>query len=567
MKKAIGQFLAFYNSSIASLEGENSIVDWEKSQVILDERISRKKNSGHFPLSSVKHLLAQNPKSFAGTNKFSGNCYFRSLAGAQEVFVKPELKNILKSFKADNLLIESNDKIQDLSHHLCHAYSCLVQYPFEESIIIVADGVGSKLSEHPAMYSLEDNRNQKFEKEPREAFSVFHQKGKKLECIYKEWEVTYHTEVLGKELTTGTSLGNVYAAGAHVVFGNWLHSGKLMGLSIYGEADEEKLKLSSKSFLEDYILIQNFKWLPKSEFDSLSEKAFKARADFAATVQAFHNKRLLEKVELVKKKRPQIKNLAFAGGCALNCLSNDALWQQNHFERVFIPSAPDDTGISLGAAFVTFMDESSNFQTTPIERIRADLGSVSNDIDSEVDPVQWAKVAIELLTETKILPVAIGRGELGPRALGFRSILADPLEPGIVKTLNDTVKFRESFRPYGIMILQEEVSKYFKVASSYHSPFMSFAPEVSSFGREVLKEVLPPNSRIRIQTVTYSVPHIYELLKLFQEKTAHPILINTSLNIMGEPICDSKQDVMRFLAQSDLPVGLLGLDVVRRKNL
>jgi carbamoyltransferase len=158
---------------------------------------------------------------------------------------------------------------------------------------------------------------------------------------------------------------------------------------------------------------------------------------------------------------------------------------------------------------------------------------------------------VDILQEEGLLAVFRGRSEIGKRALGNRSILAHPTRPGIKDYLNSHIKFREKFRPYGIIILEQEVENYFQDSSL--SPFMSHAPKVRSDKLDVFREIMHPNQRIRIQTINqFQYPALHQLLRAFHDHSGIPFLINTSLNIMGQPILETLKDLRSFQQKSPI---------------
>lgn len=574
-----GVFLGTHNSTIVKMNLEEQASGLQ-IEMIPAERINRKKYSGGFPLASLKYILSE----YADKLRFEsigGNCYYSTYEEMETRLLTPGLKSLINSTRLNQFLQGHNKNFKDYSHHLCHAFSYLFQFPFRESLIIVADGVGNKKSEHPSIGAIKEVLPSCSDTEPRESFSVYHQKGDRIECIYKEYEVTYSKDYKGRTVATGASLGNIYAAGAYVVFGSWLMSGKLMGLSIYGTPDVavcEKYKLKPLKFLEDYIWQKEFSWLDKESFDQLTDCDFQARANFAATIQYYHTQRIIGMIKAASDKKPEVKNIALAGGCALNCLTNHDIFEQLSFTEVYVSSTPDDTGIALGAAFLNVFETDPKVILKKPFEIRGNFGPLRNNHAGEFKPrprsgfevsslssENFAEAVVEKIKESRCTLISFGRSESGPRALGFRSILANPFSANIVDHLNNKVKFREQFRPYGLILLQSEVTEYFEVPPSYSSPFMSFAPKVRKKYYKLLSEVMTPNSRIRIQTVSDATPHLLEVLLAAKKILGHAILINTSLNTMGQPICETEDDFFEAMSNMSVEFGYIGYNAVAKK--
>lgn len=574
-----GVFLGTHNSTVVIMTLEERTRELQV-EMIPAERINRKKFSGGFPLASIKYILSEYADNLH-LERVGGNCYYSTYEEMETRLLTPVLKNLMNSTRLNKFLRGHNKNFRDYSHHLCHAFSYLFQFPFRESLIVVADGVGNKKSEHPSIGAIMEVLPSCSDTEPRESFSVYHQKGDHVECIYKEYEVTYSKNYKGKIVATGASLGNIYAAGAYVVFGSWLMSGKLMGLSIYGKPDLaicEKYKLEPLKFLEEYIWQKEFSWLDKGSFDQLPECDFQARANFAATIQHYHTQRIIGMIKAVSDKKPEVKNIALAGGCALNCLTNHDIFDQLSFKEAYVSSTPDDTGIALGAAFLNLFEANPKVIVKNPFEIRGNFGPLRNNHAGEYRPrprigfevsslstKNFAEAVVEKIKENRCALISFGRSESGPRALGFRSILANPFSANIVDHLNNKVKFREQFRPYGLILLQSEVSEYFEVPTSYSSPFMSFAPKARKKYYKLLSEVMTPNSRIRIQTVSIAVPHLFDVLLAAKKELGHAILINTSLNTMGQPICETEDDFFKAMSDMSVVYGFIGYNAVVKK--
>jgi carbamoyltransferase len=247
-----------------------------------------------------------------------------------------------------------------------------------------------------------------------------------------------------------------------------------------------------------------------------------ARFDIAAAVQRNYSTRLIEFM-LHAKDLTGKKKLVFMGGCALNCSANTRLWEM--FDDVWIMPNPGDAGSSLGAAAALYGSH-LNWQ-----------GPYLGHNISDEYPVD--KILNKLLSD-KIAPVASGRAEYGPRALGNRSILADPRDPDI-KTLVNKIKQREEFRPFAPVVLEEDASEWFDM--SYSSPYMQFTPRCLK--PDIVPAVVHKDGTSRVQTVNSKQhPGLYSLLLKWKAVTGIPILLNTSLNIKGQPMLNDMDDVI-----------------------
>jgi carbamoyltransferase len=246
--------------------------------------------------------------------------------------------------------------------------------------------------------------------------------------------------------------------------------------------------------------------------------------DIAAAVQKVYELRLIEFMRFARAKT-QKDNLVFMGGCALNSSANTLLWKM--FNDVWIMPNPGDAGSSLGAAAALYG-----------KHINWKHPYLGHDLGGEY-PVNQI---FEQLVHNKIAVVASGRAEYGPRALGNRSILADPRDPNIKDKVN-LIKQRELFRPFAPVVLAEEAHKWFDM--SYESPYMQYTPKC--LRPDLVPSVVHADGTSRVQTVTKEQhPGLYQLLKKFYFTTDVPILLNTSLNIKGQPLLNDLNDIIAW---------------------
>jgi len=246
--------------------------------------------------------------------------------------------------------------------------------------------------------------------------------------------------------------------------------------------------------------------------------------NIAAAVQAVYEKRLIEFMNFAKKKTGK-KNLVFMGGCALNCSANTKLLDL--YNQVWIMPNPGDAGSSLGAAAAVF------------EKHLSWNGPYLGENIGEEYPVD--SVFAELV-EKKIAAIANGRAEYGPRALGNRSILADPRDP-LCKDLVNTVKEREMFRPFAPVVMEEHASEWFEIDRP--SPYMQYAVKCKK--PELIPSVVHKDGTSRVQTVNKEQhPSLYELLKKWKKYSGVPVLLNTSLNIKGQPLLNDLDDIKNW---------------------
>ncbi|WP_084960206.1 carbamoyltransferase [Thermoactinospora rubra] len=252
--------------------------------------------------------------------------------------------------------------------------------------------------------------------------------------------------------------------------------------------------------------------------------------------------------------------LCVGGGVATNCVSIGRIIQAGIFDEVFVPPAPGDAGTAIGAAIAAHRAESAVTGVAGAcylgPRFSAfDLSAWPELVERRIDGDVPEFLAGEL-AKGRIVGLFQGRVEAGPRALGNRSILASPLQDGVVQRLNATVKFREPFRPFAPVVPVERAGEYFTLGQE--APFMSMASPVTELARQHIPAVVHANGTARVQTVAKDAnPFLHAVLEAFARRTGVPVLINTSLNIKGKPICGTPAMALDCLAGSGLDALLL----------
>ena len=294
----------------------------------------------------------------------------------------------------------------------------------------------------------------------------------------------------------------------------------MMGMAAYGNPERYARKVSN------YFLRYNMQKynLHKGIFDWNEKITEQDKFDIAAAVQHVYELRLAEFMKMAKDLTRK-SNLVFMGGCALNSSANTRLW--DIFDNVWIMPNPGDSGSSLGAAAALY-GKHINWETP---YLGYDLGG-----KYPVDKI------IAGLKKDKIVAVATGRAEYGPRALGNRSILADPRDPDIKNKVN-AIKQRELFRPFAPVVMAEHASKWFDM--DFDSPYMQYT--VKCLQPEKIPSVVHQDGTSRVQTVTKEQhPGLWRVLNKFYLETGVPVLLNTSLNIKGQPLLNDKIDVQHW---------------------
>jgi carbamoyltransferase len=293
----------------------------------------------------------------------------------------------------------------------------------------------------------------------------------------------------------------------------------MMGMAAYGDSEKYLKKVNeyfpsiTKQKYNFHKGITDWGWVTEQD-----------KFDIAAAVQRVYQSRLIEFMVMAKKITGK-NDLVFMGGCALNCSANTLLW--DIFDDVWIMPNPGDAGSSLGAAAALY-GKHLNWKSP---YLGYDLGE-KYPIDNILDE----------LINNKIAAVATGRAEFGPRALGNRSILADPRDPNIKDKVNQ-IKKRELFRPFAPMVLEEEADKWFDM--DFDSPYMQYA--VKCLKPELIPSVVHKDGTSRVQTVNKEqYPDLHELLFRWYKISGVPVLLNTSLNIKGQPLINDRIDILEW---------------------
>ncbi|HEX5885573.1 MAG TPA: carbamoyltransferase C-terminal domain-containing protein, partial [Pyrinomonadaceae bacterium] len=369
-------------------------------------------------------------------------------------------------------------------------------------------------------------------------------------------------EILRKVIGHWCGIGAVYGHASKLIFGDYLDAGKTMGLAPYG------CPYRNRMFFEDAGTneLRAFTRLSSPERAALEARIEKWRrhttssnyksellTDFTASLQLETEEALLTHARWIHE-RTGLTRLCFSGGVALNCVANTRLAEETGFEEIFVPPCPGDDGISVGCALY---GASINGGVEPVSH-PAYLGH-----DYFHDPEAMEALGLERCFQERDLFDSVAReiangavvawyeagAELGPRALGHRSFLADPRRAPVRERLNAEVKNRESFRPFAPVVLAEAVSDYF--VESNPSYFMSFVAQVRDGKREVIPAVTHVDGSARYQVLReQDNPTLYKLIVAFARQTGIPMLLNTSFNRAGEPLVETPIEAARCVINS-----------------
>ncbi len=559
----------YYHDSAAALLKDGHVI-----AAVEEERFSRKKFDDEFPKMAIEWCLKEAgikpnqidsvafyDKSVLKFERLLDNYIAVAPRGLHSFFdiipkwlhkrlwVKNEIKKSLKGFKGDIIFPE---------HHMSHAAHAFYTSPFEESAILTIDGVG-------------------------------------------EWSTTSlgyaknNSVILTNDIRWPHSLGLFYSAFTYFL-GFKVNEGeyKLMGLSSYGTPKYYDLILDNIIDLKDdgsihlnmkYFAFTYDKVMTNKKFSELfgispktkDEKTLQIHFDIGASAQKVLEDVILKMVNHVYEKT-KMKNLCIGGGVALNGVANYKILKESLFDNIHIPPSPGDAGSAVGAAqylYYIYHKNSKNISKDNVDLINENVYVGPSFSDTEItqfldsknipyesfDRESLLKKTAQLIADGKIVGWYQGKMEWGPRALGNRSILADPRREDMKDILNAKIKHRESFRPFAPSILEEYASDYFDI--DIPSPYMLMVAPVKK--PEQIPAVTHVDGTGRLQTVSKkSNPLYYDLINEFYKITKVPVIINTSMNVMGEPIVNTPEQAYQMIVKTDMDCIVMGNNLVRK---
>lgn len=474
-------------------------------------------------------------------------------------------------------LLNDATRVVTISHHLAHAYSAFGASGFDQASVLVVDGCGNAyedcidLAAGTTVNSVLDGLGHiYFEKD-----SYYTSVGGALRTVAKDFSPWGARGWALSPPTTMHSIGGVYQAFSHYVFGDFADSGKLMGLAPYGSLGRFGFPLFELRDGQVLICRENLReFVTPATTKSALKSNFQYYADVARYVQHEIEEALLYLVRDRYERCPS-RNLAYAGGVALNAVANSRILRETGFERIFIQPAAGDNGLSIGCAYYGWLQVLEREQVRPngttylgasypSGRVRRAIAEAGDEISVERCPDVAARTA-ELLAAGKVVAWYRGGAEFGPRALGHRSILAHPGLPGLRDHINANIKFREDFRPFAPSVIADEAARYFE-CDGYDSPYMILVFNVRPEYRDRLVNVVHADGSSRLHTVTEeSEPAYFRLLREFEALTGLPVVLNTSLNKRGMPIVETPEEAVAFFLDCALDVMVMD-DMVLTKS-
>ncbi len=553
----------FYHDSSAAL-----LQDGKVTAAAQEERWSRKKHDISFPENAIKYCLEQAGITIKQVDaigfyerpiaKFERllSSHLETFPKSYKVFVQALPSWITEKLRIPSILrkkFKYEGNVFFVDHHMAHAASAFHASPFEEAAIFTADGVG-------------------------------------------EWTTTTlgygkGTDVtLLKELHFPHSLGLLYSAvTAHLGFKVNNDEYKVMGLAPYGKPtyhdqfrkiidvkEDGSYRLDMKYFTFHYgtrMLSRKFeeKFGPIRKKEGPVEERHK---DIAASLQKVVEEIIFSAVSHLQS-TTKTKNLCLAGGVALNSVANGKLTKMTPFRNVYVPPAPSDPGAAVGAATVVYHMLLGKPRAAAMDR--ADLGpgfshsQIKEFLDSrqivykEMPEKELIKTVANLLWGNNVVGWFQGRMEFGERALGNRSILANPCNPEMRDILNLKVKHREQFRPFAPVVTVEDAKKYFDV--DLEVPFMSFVYPVKKEKQKSLPAITHVDGSGRLQTIRREAnQRYYDVIREFEKHSGVPILVNTSFNIRGEPIVMTPEHAYRCFTGTGIDYLALDTFLIKRED-
>jgi len=523
---------------------------------IAKERITRAKHASGFYKEVIEYCLEAEGITLDDVDLIVRNCYVLPVPEMEERLVYFDAPGFLPEFERGDaakhpLYLSRQGKVVTISHHLAHAYSAFAASPFDEGVVMIVDGVGSYRSDVMESFPSTDTATPL----ARESESYYKFSGSRLECLKKVW-MEPDRGFLSDEFYNMPGLGALYSRASTYIFGDWNKCGELMGLAPYGRREQVKhlLELDNGKLNVPHWTIDLKQPYVMDGSNWERSPAMRHWEDLAWRVQDDTEKVLLARARWLRE-TTGAKNLCMAGGVALNCVANGRVAREAGFDNVWIQPAAGDDGIAIGCALYGWieilkqrrgfvMDHSYVGKTYSDQEVANSLQKflVRIQVDAKRSDNVCRDTA-KLLADQRVIGWFQGASEFGPRALGNRSLLADPRKPEMKDILNSRVKHRQAFRPFAPIVLAERMKEIFE--GDEDSPFMLIAKPVRPEWRDKIPAIVHVDGTARIQTVREATnPMLYRLLREFDALTGVPVLVNTSFNIKGEPIVETPGDAV-----------------------
>ncbi len=542
------------------------LVDGELIAASAEERFNRKKHSANFPICAIRDCLSQAGLTVTDLDEIAHSFDYSPL---EKIFRISSAALYDQVFSRKALLCQlsrhlpefSADRLYHVNHHLAHAASAVFTSGWDECLAIVIDGMGESQSA-----------------------SIYDVKNGKLQLL--------------REISALDSIGVLYSLiTLHLGFDFNSDEYKIMGLAPYGDPAryrpffEDAVQLVSDGAIripllhlnyardsrEFYLTTRRHLTLRLTRERRPGEEIAAEHRDLAAALQECLDRAMLHLCGHFAK-ITRHRKLALAGGVALNCTANGRLMRSGLFDEIYIQPAAGDDGSALGAALyrASLAGEVSN-RRMPVpfygpsyseEHIEAALAEFTDSADlARYDSLEeTCAEAARLIAEGRVIAWYRGRMEYGPRALGHRSILADPGLPEMRDRINAMVKMREAFRPFAPAVTVEEADRWFDVAPGAKFPYMIATVDVRQPFRAQLPAITHVNGSARIQTVSRrDNPEFHALLRAVGKSTGREMALNTSFNVKGQPIVNTPREAIQTFLSTGIEFLFLENILLRRR--
>jgi len=529
--------------------GATLVVDGALLASMCEERFTRIKYDGNYPENVITNILKENNLNNDDIDLvvYTGNCCVISSELKRLGYLKERLEERFP-----------NAEIEFISHHLAHQSATFLTSKFTEANVFTFDGagdevlVGDEWKVVNSMFSIGDYKNKTLTEisstycfDCTNSFGAFYNF---MSQIIYDWKMDIKVRILSDHAIRES------------------YPGKIMGLSSYGDEAMAAGTLPEPFVLDSGgifpVVRETPDWYNCAE---LNEETYKNTTpeDLAAWTQHRFETYLLLFLDNIPHELKK-DNLCLGGGCALNILTNSKIIEQGIYKNVHVNTAPNDDGLHFGAALYGAWNRETSI-SLPDDIGYLGIPYTDEDIESALSDFSFVKFSsgnnfLELcqwvvgdLKENKVVAWFQDKSEFGPRALGNRSILVNPIIDN-KDHLNNNIKYRESWRPYAPIVLSEEVQSWFDLPIE-NSPHMLFNATVLKSKRKQLPSITHIDNSARVQTVSISDNFkLYSLLQEFFKSTGVPVLLNTSFNVGGEPIVESPQDAINTFIKSNIDI-------------
>ncbi|MBC6447497.1 carbamoyltransferase family protein [Actinokineospora xionganensis] len=559
--------------------GASLLVNGELVAAVEEERLNREKKTSDFPINSVKWVLDHAGVKFEDIDLIAIPWSFNDVvfnAALFDLAMQPLApldklgrlnkigqlfvhvlgqEAILADFAARTGFTPDREKVVFVPHHLAHATTGWYFAGMKDAAFLISDGRAELFSS--VVGEIRDGKIK----------------------LFDDQMVTAHD-----------SIGMLFSAITRFLgFVPNNDEYKVMGMAGYGEAPSPNPFLEHVVKLEDggrYTLCQQHDLENPRSFEPLFEQhfgPFQDTLEYQSTVSAAAQEMLLAVTNhqlRALESKTDLPHLLFEGGVALNCLNNTPMLEESRFEDMSVSFGASDTGIAIGAAVYAWVnDPAAEGEVKAPESVTPYLGpeydedAIETALREFAGKVEWTRLTddevvdqvAKLLTEKVIVGYFEGRMEHGPRALGHRSILANPSFSDIKDVINLRVKHREPFRPFAPLVLESDAAKVFELGKKKSSPYMTFVFPVKEEYREKIQGAVHVDGTSRVQTLTdEETPRLAALLREFTSLTGVPCLINTSFNVAGEPIVCAPADAVNCFLGTEIDYLLLGNHLVTK---